>query len=192
LLATGANLLGITAATQQIILVKHNFNATDQQVSFMFAAGGIGAVIFSFLVSRLPKRWSFGRIALGSQLLSGLFILLLGVAPIFELAPLLVILIAGCGIIFNVQFKSLVQYSVPNQLLGRVSSTITMLAFLAIPVGSLAGGSAIEWTGNVGLVYQIIGGLFILMSVAFIFTPLGQSQNLNLTTPEGPVKPQTN
>jgi MFS family permease len=188
LLATVTNLLMITAATQQITLVKRQFQATDQQVSFMFAAGGIGAVIFSFLVNRLPKRWGFGRIAIGSQVITGILVLLLGSVPIFELAPLLVIFIAGCGIIFNIQFNSLVQFLVPNQLLGRVSSTITVLAFVAIPVGSLAGGSLIEWSGNVGLVYQAIGILVILLAGAFIFTPLSQPQNTALPASKEAIK----
>lgn len=192
LLATATNLLMITAATQQITLVKRQFQATDQQVSFMFAAGGIGAVIFSFLVNRLPKRWGFGRIAIGSQLLTGILVLMLGSVPIFELAPLLVIFIAGCGIVFNIQFNSLVQFLVPNQLLGRVSSTITVLAFVAIPVGSLAGGALIEWTGNVGLVYQILGILVILTAGAFVFTPLSQPQRTNLAATNEPAKSQAN
>lgn len=180
ILATLANLLMITAATQQIILVKRQFQATDQQVSLMFAASGVGAIIFSFLVNRLPKRWGFGRIAIFSQMLIGVLVLFLGSAPVFALAPLLSIFISGCNVIFNIQFTSLVQLSVPNRLLGRVSSTILVLAFVAIPVGSLAGGSAIEWSGNVGLVYQVSGVLVILMTASFLFTPLNRPQSFNM------------
>jgi predicted MFS family arabinose efflux permease len=180
ILATLANLLMITAATQQITLVKRQFEATDQQVSLMFAASGVGAIIFSFLVNRLPKRWGFGRIAIFSQMIIGVLVLILGSAPVFALAPLLSIFISGCNVIFNIQFTSLVQLCVPNRLLGRVSSTILVLAFVAIPVGSLVGGSAIEWSGNVGLVYQISGVLVILMTASFLFTSLNRPQSFNM------------
>lgn len=174
ILATLVNLLTITAATQQIVLVKRQFHATDQQVSLMFAASGIGAIIFSFLVSRIPKRWGFGRIVIGSQMISGLLVLALGSVPFFELAFFLMIFIAGLGIVFNIQFNSLVQFLVPNQLLGRVTSTVLVLAFVSVPVGSLVGGSLIEWTGNVGLIYQVIGVLVFLTTIIFTFTPLNR------------------
>ncbi len=177
ILATLINLLMITAATQQIILVKRQFQATDQQVSLMFAAGGIGAIIFSFLVSRIPKRWGFGRIAIGSQMISGGLVLALGSVPIFEMALVLMVFIAGLGIVFNIQFNSLVHFLVPNQLLGRVTSTILVLAFVSVPIGSLGGGSLIEWTGKVGLVYQVIGILVIVTTIIFTFTPLNRPQN---------------
>jgi hypothetical protein len=74
----------------------------------------------------------------------------------------------------------LVQLCVPNRLLGRVSSTILVLAFVAIPVGSLVGGSAIEWSGHVGLVYQVTGVLMILMTASFLFTPLNRPQSFNM------------
>lgn len=180
ILTTLANLLLITASTQQITLVKREFQATDQQVSLMFAASGIGAIIFSFLVNRLPKRWGFGRIAIYSQMIIGALVLVLGSAPVFELAPLLSIFISGCNIIFNIQFTSLLQLCVPNRLLGRVTSTTYVLAFVAIPLGSLVGGSAIEWSGNVGLVYQLIGVLVILLTASFLFTPLNRPQSFNV------------
>ena len=189
MLATLANLLMITAATQQITLVKREFQATDQQVSLMFAASGVGAIIFSFLVSRLPKRWGFGRIAIFSQMIIGVLVLMLGSVPIFELAPLLSVFISGCNVIFNIQFTSLVQLCVPNRLLGRVSSTILVLAFVAIPVGSLVGGSAIEWSGKVGLVYQVTGVLVILMTASFLFTPLNRPQNVNVDMVAKEAKP---
>ena len=180
MLATLANLLMITAATQQITLVKREFQATDQQVSLMFAASGVGAIIFSFLVNRLPKRWGFGRIAIFSQMIIGVLVLILGSVPIFLLAPLLSVFISGCNVIFNIQFTSLVQLCVPNRLLGRVSSTILVLAFVAIPVGSLVGGSAIEWSGHVGLVYQVTGVLMVIMTASFLFTPLNRPQSYNM------------
>lgn len=182
MLATLANLLMITAATQQITLVKRQFQATDQQVSLMFAASGVGAIIFSFLINRLPKRWGFGRVAIFSQMIIGVLVLILGSAPVFIMAPLLSVFISGCNVIFNIQFTSLVQLCVPNRLLGRVSSTILVLAFVAIPVGSLVGGGAIEWSGNVGLVYQVSGVLMILMTASFLFTPLNRTQTLNVET----------
>ena len=51
-----------------------------------------------------------------------------------------------------------------------------MLAWSAIPLGSLLGGLAIEWTQNVALVYGTIGLLVFLVAVFFSFTALGRAE----------------
>jgi hypothetical protein len=47
-------------------------------------------------------------------------------------------------------------------MLGRVISIASVLAWSAIPLGSLLGGFAISWTQNVALVYAVIGVLTFL------------------------------
>jgi hypothetical protein len=51
-----------------------------------------------------------------------------------------------------------------------------VLAWSAIPVGTMLGGFAIKWTGNVALVYGVIGALTILIPLAFSFSPLGHAE----------------
>jgi hypothetical protein len=45
------------------------------------------------------------------------------------------------------------------QLYGRVVSVAQVLAWSAIPLGSLAGAAAINLSGSVTGVYAVIGGL---------------------------------
>lgn len=176
-LATTINFLATTVSAQQVLLAKEQFKASDSQVSLFFGAGGVGAVLFSFVVSRLPKSWSFGRVAIGGMAGLGIIVLALGSTNSLLIALLLNALNSGCSVILNVQITSLSQTSIPNHLLGRVSSTGLVLSFAAIPPGKLAGGALIEYTGNIGLVYQILGGLIITSSLAFIFSPLNQARN---------------
>ena len=52
-----------------------------------------------------------------------------------------------------------------------------VLAWSAIPAGALVGGWAISATGNVELVYGVIGALVILIAAFFrFFSPLGDAQ----------------
>ncbi len=60
-------------------------------------------------------------------------------------------------------------------MLGRVISIASVLAWSAIPLGSLLGGFAISWTKNVALVYGVIGILIFLIPFCFSFTPLGHA-----------------
>ena len=83
----------------------------------------------------------------------------------------------GLGIFFNINTGSLRQAIVPNHLLGRIISIAGVLAWSAIPLGGLLGGFVIKWTGNVALVYGVIG--VILSAIAiwfFFFSPLGHAE----------------
>jgi uncharacterized BrkB/YihY/UPF0761 family membrane protein len=75
----------------------------------------------------------------------------------------------------NINTFSLRQLIVPDQMLGRVLSVAGVLAFSALPIGSLAGAFLIERTHNIALVYGGIGVLLILIPLAFSFTALGHA-----------------
>lgn len=62
-------------------------------------------------------------------------------------------------------------------MLGRVKSIAGVLAWSAIPLGSLLGGYAIEATGSVVLVFFVIGVIKIIIPVVFSFTPLGHAED---------------
>jgi hypothetical protein len=47
-----------------------------------------------------------------------------------------------------------------------------VLAWSANPLGALAGAAAIQATGNVRLVYFVIGTLIAAIAVAFVFSPI--------------------
>jgi MFS family permease len=106
----------------------------------------------------------------------GLFILALSFTRSFWLALVFVAIQQGCGILFNINTGSLRQAIVPNHMLARVMSIAGVLAWSAIPLGSLLGGYLITATGNVALVYGGIGALCILIPFCFSFTPLGHAE----------------
>jgi hypothetical protein len=51
-----------------------------------------------------------------------------------------------------------------------------VLAWSAIPLGTLAGGAAIEQTGDVVLVYAAIGVAILCIAGAFAFSPIGRAE----------------
>ena len=83
---------------------------------------------------------------------------------------------SGLGILFNINTSSLRQAIVPNHLLGRVMSIAGVLAWSAIPLGTLLGGLAITWTGDVALVYAVSGLLTAIIPLLFALTPLGHAE----------------
>jgi hypothetical protein len=86
-------------------------------------------------------------------------------------------LISGLGLFFNINTISLRQEIVPSHMLGRVVSIAGVLAWSAIPLGTLLGGYVIEATGDVALVYAAIGVLTFLIAFSFRFTALGHAED---------------
>ena len=60
--------------------------------------------------------------------------------------------------------------------LNEEESIAGVLAWSAIPLGTLLGGLAITWTGNVALVYAVSGVLTVIIPLLFALTPLGHAE----------------
>src|SRR6266487_5190158 len=170
------NFVAVTAAAQLVLFAKVRLAANDTQVSLLYSAGSIGIVILSLAAGPLRKRWSFSRVALSALMLEGLLTVVLSLTRWYWLALFLWMLSSGLGILFNINTGSLRQAIVPNNMLGRVISIASVLAWSAIPLGSLLGGYAIEHTKNVALVYGVIGVLMFLIPFSFSFTALGHAE----------------
>jgi hypothetical protein len=61
-------------------------------------------------------------------------------------------------------------------MLGRVMSIAGVLAWSAIPLGSLAGAAVIEWTDRIDLVYCVMGLLVAGIAAAFWLSPIRHGQ----------------
>ncbi|HEY7356560.1 MAG TPA: MFS transporter, partial [Ktedonobacterales bacterium] len=172
------NFFATTTATQLVLFATVMYHATGSEISLLFAAGSAGTVVLSLLAGPLRKRWSFSRVALSALALDGLFTIVLGFTPWLYGAVLLMALTGGLGVLFNINTGSLRQAIVPSQMLGRVLSIAGVLAWSAIPLGALLGGTVIQTVGkaHVGLVYAGIGLLTFLIPVCFSFTPLGHTE----------------
>jgi len=169
------NFVGSTAYAQLIFFAKVRLQATDFQASLLYSAGSLGVVLLALAAGPLRKHWSFSTVALGALMLEGILTVVFSLMRMYWAAIVLWTLIGGLGILFNINTSSLRQTIVPNHMLGRVLSIASVLAWSAIPLGSLLGGFAISWTQNVALVYGVIGVLVFLIPFAFSFTALGHA-----------------
>src|SRR5712692_1368002 len=169
------NFVGSTTYAQLILFAKVRLQASDVQASLLYSAGSLGVVILSLAAGQLRKRWSFSTVALGALMLEGALTAVFALMHWYWVAIALWTLIGGLGILFNINTGSLRQAIVPNHMLGRVISIASVLAWSAIPLGSLLGGFAITWTHNVALIFSITGALTFLIPFCFSFTALGHA-----------------
>lgn len=170
------NFVGSTSQAQLVLFAQQRLAATDAQVGYLYSAGSLGIVLLSLLAGLLRKRWSFSTVALSALIASGLLQIGFALTTWYWAALVIWGVFSGLGILFNINTGSLRQAIVPNHMLGRVISIAGVLAWSAIPIGTFLGGLAIEKTGNVALVYLVIGIVTFLIPLCFAFTPLGHAE----------------
>lgn len=177
------NFVSVTVYAQIVLFAKQRFAVADSEVGLLFAADGAGVVLFSLAAGPLRSRFSFGNVALGALMLSGVTTVALAYAPGYPPAVVLSAIGAGLGILFNINTGSLRQAIVPNPLLGRIITIAMVLAWSANPLGATVGGYIVERTGDVQMVYAAIGALVFGIALYFrLFSPLGRAERY-LDTP---------
>ena len=169
------NFVSATTGAELVFFARQRLDAGNAQIGVLFAAQSAGVIVLSLAAGPLRKRFSFSRVALSALMIDGLLTLGFAVAHWYPLSVVLWGLQAGFGILFNINTGSLRQAIVPSHLLGRVISIAGVLAWSAIPVGTLLGGFLIQRTGNVALIYGAIGVITTLIPLAFSFTALGHA-----------------
>jgi len=170
------NFVSMTVAGQLVYFAKVQLHATNQQVGLLFSANAVGILLLSLAAGPLRRHWPFSRVALGLLEIQGFVVIILAQFHIFWAVLPLIALWQGLGVLFTINTTSLRQTLTPNHLLGRVVATSSVLGGVLIPFGSLLGGFAIARTGDVGLVFSVIGALVFLIAIAFSFTALGHAE----------------
>jgi MFS family permease len=186
------NLVGSTTWAQLVLLGKVRLDASDARVGFLFAAGSLGVVVLGLSAGPIRKRVKFSAAALGSMMLYGLFLVALGGTTSYFLGLVFWAAASGFGLFLNINTQSLRMSIVPTHLMGRVSSIAGVIAWSAIPVGTLCGGAIINalGTARVGWVYGGIGVIVFGLALFFrAFTALGHAEDYLESEPEAPTAP---
>jgi len=170
------NFVDATIGAQLVLFAKQSLRANNAQIGLLFAAGSGGVIVLSLAAGPLRKHYPFSAVALTALAAGGVATVALAVVRWYPADLLLWALISGVGILFNINTGSLRQAIVPNHMLGRVMSIAGVLAWSAIPVGTLLGGWIIERVGAAAPVYAGIGVLQVLIPLGFAFTALGHAE----------------
>jgi MFS family permease len=171
------NVVQTTVWVQIVFYAKTALGAADSEVGFFFAAAGAGAFVLGLLAGPLRARFSFGNVALGALMLSGLLTTALALTRSLWLGVIIWAFASGFGLLFNINTGALRQSIVPNHMLGRVISIAMVLAWSANPIGAIGGGFLVERLGDVRLVYAAIGLLVFVIALFFrVASPLGRAE----------------
>jgi MFS family permease len=177
------NVVSTTTYVQIVLYAKRELGASDSEVGLFFAAAGAGAFVLGMLAGPLRSRYSFGNVALGSLMLSGLLTSALAFVYSIPVAIVLWAFSNGLGLLFNINTGALRQSIVPNHMLGRIISIAMVLAWSANPIGAIGGGFLVERLGDVRLVYALVGVVVFAIALTFrVASPLGRAERY-LETP---------
>ena len=166
------NFVATTANSQLVLFARRALHATNSEIGFLYAAGAAGIVAVSLVAGPIRQHVSFAVAALGALVLAGLTMTAMALAGSYAAALVLWAASSGFGMLLNINTVALRQAIVPPQLYGRVVSVAQVLAWSAIPLGSLAGAAAINLSGSVTGVYAVIGGLTAAIALAFAVSPV--------------------
>jgi MFS family permease len=167
--STVMNVAGFLFLSIYVLYMTRELGLGAEAVGLVFAAGGAGALLGSISAGPARGRWGLGRVLLGSQILFGLFGMLVPLAVLFPEAALPLVVAAEflqwvMVLVFSVNSVSLRQAITPDRLLGRVNGTMRFIVWGSRPIGSLLGG----YLGSrVGLPATLVVGAFGML-VAFV------------------------
>jgi len=181
------NFLLPTVTGQLVLFAKEQLDASNAQVGFLYASGGLGTVLLSFLAGQVGKRWSAGVVALRAVMVQGVLIAVMALMGQYWAVLPLWGFRGGADSLFVINTYSLAQTLAPRQLLGRVITFTRILTWSTGSLGVLLGGLAIEQTQNVALVYGVIGVLIFSSALLFSFTPLAHAERYLPATPAPPL-----
>ena len=180
------NFVAATADSQLVLFARRALLATNSEIGFLYAAGAAGIVAVSLVAGPIRERLSFAVTALGALVLTGLTMTAMALAGSYPAALVLWAASSGFGMLFNINTVALRQAIVPPRLYGRVVSVAQVLAWSAMPLGSLAGAAAINLSGSVTGVYAVIGGLIAAIALAFAFSPVAHGDRYLAEAAERP------
>jgi MFS family permease len=164
LLVAGSNFLFQGVVLVLIVIAREN-GASPALVGLILAGAGVGGVLGSLAAPWLQRRVPAKQVVIGANWVWALLMPAIAfVGNPYALGAVFA-LMAFVGPLWNVVIGAYQLQLTPDRLVARVSSAELLLAFGAIPLGSLAAGALLEWLGATTTALTL-AGLMLLVAVA--------------------------
>ena len=150
------------------LFAYRNVNLTPGQLGLVFAAGGVGAVLGSFVVGAVVRRLGVGGSLATTIVVVGVGFGAWPIAVLGHALPVLCGLTFVAGIadsIFNISQVSLRMAVTPDRLQGRMTATMRTLFWGAWPLANVVGGIL---AGIVGAPWTLVAGSVIGVTSVFV------------------------
>lgn len=150
------------------VYAKTVLHAGSQVFANLLSAVGVGSLIAAFTMSYLAKNGTNRRLYILISLVAVLSQSAMIFVHTYGLALIIMVIIGFSNMIFLNQSNASFQYSVPNQLRGRIMSVYVLLNQGSTPIGSLYAGGVMDLTsGLFGFPACGLLALILLLPVMF-------------------------
>ncbi|MED3648652.1 MFS transporter [Halalkalibacterium halodurans] len=159
-------------ATQPMLLpyVLEYLGGDSFQYGLISSGVAIGMLVGAVTISTVNKFKNIKAVMLGTLMLSGVSLFLLGFTNTFLLSLFFIILFGFFVVIFNINNTMLYQANVPQAIRGRVFIARGLLARVGIPIGAISGGFLGEAIG-INFLFNLIGVIIVIPCTIAWFIP---------------------
>lgn len=169
LLIAGSNLI-FQAQTLAVIVLAAELGASPGLIGVVLGCWGAGGLLGSFIAPWLQRFIAPKVVVIGVN-----WVWVALVPPLLLPDDPLLIGVVGAasafvGPLWNVVLGAYALDIVPGHLLGRVRAATTILAYGALPLGSLAGGLLLEWYGAPATIWVLAAGM-LAVAIAATMSP---------------------
>ncbi len=139
-------MFGLSLQMLSVVMAEEVFDRGERGFGLMLSAVGLGAVVTSPLVASMAGKVSRSAVQLGALAGYAGGILVLGLAPIFELALVGLFVMGAAHLASASTLNTVIQVQVDESVRAKVLSVYLAALTLANPIGQLALGQIIEAT----------------------------------------------
>ncbi len=149
-----------------IIVLAQMQHATSFEIGLILAASGVGSIVGAMIVAPLRRRFSFGKMMIGSTWLWALTWLFFAIAPnpfFLGIATALSFIVVPIYMSLHFGYRLSI---IPDHLQGRVNSVFRLIAFGSEPIGLALTGFLIQAIGPVATVLVLFAPQLVCALVA--------------------------
>lgn len=166
ILVAGSNLL-FQALFLTVIVIAADLGATPGAIGLMFGIAAVGGVLGSLVAPAAERRLSMKVVVIGVNWVWAVLVPLVLVVRDPYLLGAVYALMCFVGPVWNVVISAYQLAVTPDRIQGRVIGAASMVAFGAIPLGSLVGGLLLGWLGTRPTVWVLT---IFMVSIAMVAT----------------------
>ncbi len=161
--AAVVSIFGWSYMTILPVVAQNTFHMDATGLGYLYAAGGLGALLSTFVVSAWGNKFSPNTFIIGGNILFAVFLFLFTFTKSVPFA-LLFMFLSGFGLLAQfAMMNTTVQHVVSDTLRGRVMSVYTLMFIGFLPIGNF----------EIGIVAQYFGTEFAIRLGAIVVLAFG-------------------
>jgi MFS family permease len=151
------------------------WHAGPQGYGLLLSAAGGGALLGAFGLASFRNLKNQGAVMMVAGALFSLSLIAFSVSPALWIGAGLAFIAGVTSTVFSTIISTFIQFSVPNEMRGRVMSLYTVTLIGLPSLGALGTGALAEWLGGVEgapravLLGAVVMGILILVSMPFFW-----------------------